>query len=129
MKFRTMYNYDPAQECYEHNDMPSETRQSDYEPIDKMVARVIRGEILPPVSDDYFEYDGDISEKDLISDNPLDNPDFDFSDAGSPYQDDIRQGMQDLQYQESQPSLQQVNNAQPQESGANPNSSNEPEAV
>lgn len=96
VKFRTPYNYNKEDFLSEEvNDLPSQTRQSDYEPLSKMVERVIRGEIMLNDSADEYEFEGDISSEDLERDDPLDAPDFDFSDTGSIYQDDIR-GQLDL---------------------------------
>ncbi len=91
-RFVTQYSYNPADFGREEtNDLPSETRQSDYEPLGNLVERVIRGEIMLDSGSDEYEFDENSTEADYERENPLDAPDFDFSDAGSIYQDDIRQ--------------------------------------
>jgi hypothetical protein len=91
-RFVTQYSYNSADFGREEtNDLPSETRQSDYEPLGNLVARVIRGEIMLDSNSDEYEFDENSTEADYDRENPFDAPDFDFSDAGSIYQDDIRQ--------------------------------------
>lgn len=73
---------------------PSQTRQTDYEDVNTMVARIIRGEVIPQMPDE-FEYDDKVSDEDILSaEHPLDAEQMDLMDYGSPYEDDIRQGIE-----------------------------------
>lgn len=96
-KFNTNFSCDKSKFKYSINTLPSETRQSDFEPLSKLVARVMRGEILPRIPEEEFELTGNENIEDVFSrpDN-WDTPGYDFGDAGSPYQDDIRQGIAEL---------------------------------
>jgi len=97
----------------------SQTRQSDYEDINTMVARIIRGEILPQMPDE-FEYDDtDDVEEIYDAEHPLDVENLDVSDFGSVYQDDVRAGI-DAVLNSIQSNQRVINRS---ESGAEPISS------
>lgn len=68
----------------------SQTRQSDYEDINSMVARIIRGEIFPRMPDEFEYTDEDVADDILAQEHPLDAEDVDLADTGSIYQDDMR---------------------------------------
>ncbi len=123
--FRTHFNYDYKKYPGSVNTLPSETRQSDFEPLSKLVARVIRGEILPQLKPEDFELNGSENIDDVFnSPETWDTPGYDFSDAGSPYEDDIRQQMQQLNQGVGPNTPIKENNPQEQEqSGATSSSS------
>lgn len=86
--FKTPYNYSSEDNKGEINTLPSETRQSDYESMNDLVRRVIRGEIRPDVDEDMFEYDTEEDAiGDLKNDSIVDDVDFEDLDAGSLYED------------------------------------------
>lgn len=90
MKIRTIYNLGDFNDNSVNND-PSETVQSDFEPISEQVARIRRGDIRPSdITGMTFDYDvGKDSLDDIMeAEQPFDYVD-DISETGSPYQDDI----------------------------------------
>lgn len=92
LKLKNIYDYKPDEGTVFTE--PSQTRQSDYEDINVTVSRIIRGEVLPRMPDE-FEYDDSVSTEDILSvEHPLDGENMDLVDYGSPYEDDIRQGIE-----------------------------------
>lgn len=126
-KFNTCFSTDVSKFKHTFNNLPSETRQSDFEPLSKLVARVIRGEILPQLKPEEFELDGTEDVQDVFdSPDKWDTPGYDFSDAGSPYQDDIKFEIEQLNQEVGQKTPKQENNPQEQEqSGASTSSSSD----
>lgn len=117
MKFVNIVDYDYKDTGTTFTE-ESQTRQSDYEDVNSMVQRIIRGEIIPHMPDE-FEYDEKDSVEDILNaEHPLDAEDLDISDFGSLHQDDIREELEQLQ------SSQDIQQEQEQ-SGANTNSSSD----
>lgn len=129
-KFNTCFTTDVSKFKHTFNNLPSETRQSDFEPLSKLVARVIRGEILPQLKPEEFELDGTENVQDVFdSPDKWDTPGYDFSDAGSPYQDDIAVEIQQLNQGVKQTTSKQEINPQEEQSGASTSSSSDAQPV
>lgn len=129
-KFNTCFTTDVSKFKYTFNSLPSETRQSDFEPLSKLVARVIRGEILPQLKPEDFELDGTENVQDVFdSPDKWDTPGYDFGDAGSPYQDDIMSEIQQLNQGVKQTTPKQEINPQEEQSGASISSSSDAQPV
>lgn len=118
MKVKTINNYDYKNTGTVFTE-PSQTRQSDYEDVNSLVARIIRGEIRPVMPEE-FEYSVEETDEILASEHPLDSEDLDISDFGSLYQDDVREGIDEVLNTNVQ-----VIQQEQEQSGANTNSSSD----
>lgn len=118
MKVKTVNNYNYKDTGTTFTEL-SQTRQSDYEDVNSLVARIIRGEIRPVMPEE-FEYSSEETDEIFAQEHPLDEENLDISDFGSVYQDDIRQGIDDFVKKEEH-----VIQQEQEQSGANTKSSSD----
>lgn len=80
--FRTRYNNPQSfSDAEDYTDVPSQTDASQYEPIESIIKRIERGEVVH-MKDGLYENDGDVGMEEAFDRlDPTTTPGFDLSDA------------------------------------------------